>query len=84
MEEKKIIELAGDFSQKPDMVAITKITPIKDGDKVILHFDVEKYGLDIDTVAEQFKLWQQYFPYNDVIGDLCNTGIEVKLSLIHI
>lgn len=43
MEEKKIIELAGDFSQKPDMVAITKITPIKDGDKVILHFDIEKY-----------------------------------------
>lgn len=24
MEEKKIIELAGDFSQKPDMAAITK------------------------------------------------------------
>ena len=78
MEEKKIIELAGDFSQKPDMVAITKIIPIKDGDKVILHFDVEKYGLDIDIVAEQFKLWQQCFPYNDVIGYLCNTGIEVK------
>lgn len=78
MEEKKIIELAGDFSQKPDMAAITKITPIKDGDKVILHFDVIKYDLDIDTVAEQFKLWQQCFPHNDVIGDLCNTGIEVK------
>lgn len=78
MEEKKIIELAGDFSQKPDMAAITKITPIKDGDKVILHFDVMKYDLDIDTVAEQFKLWQQCFSHNDVIGDLCNTGIEVK------
>lgn len=78
MEEKKIIELAGDFSQKPDMAAITKITPIKDGDKIILHFDVSKFDLDIDIVAEQFKLWQQYFPHNDVIGDLCNTGIEVK------
>ena len=78
MEEKKIIELAGDFSQKPDMVAITKITPIKDGDKVILHFDIEKYDLDIDTVAQQFNLCQQCFPHNDVIGDLCNTGIEVK------
>lgn len=77
MEEKKIIELAGDFSQKPDMAAITKITPIKDGDKIILHFDV-KFNLDIDTVAEQFKIWKQCFPHNDVIGDLCNTGIEVK------
>lgn len=78
MEEKKIIELAGDFSQKPDMAAITKITTIKDGDKVILHFDIEKYDLDIDTVAQQFNLWQQCFPNNDVLGDLCNTGIEVK------
>lgn len=56
MEEKKIIELAGDFSQKPDMAAITKITPIKDGDKVILHFDIKKYDLDIDTVTQQFNL----------------------------
>ena len=47
MEEKKIIELAGDFSQKPDMAAITKITPIKDGHKVILHFDVMKYVIQI-------------------------------------
>lgn len=78
MEEKKIIELAGDFSQKPDMAAITKITPIKDGDKVILHFDIKKYDLDIDTVTQQFNLWQQCFPHNDVIGDLCNTNIEVK------
>ena len=78
MEEKKIIELTGDFSQKPDMAAITRITHIKDGDKVVLHIDIEKYDLDIDIVAQQFKLWQQCFPHNDVIGDLCNTGIEVK------
>lgn len=56
MEEKRIIEFSGDFSQKPDMAAITKVTAIKDGDKVILHFNVDKYGLDIDTVAEQFKV----------------------------
>ena len=78
MEEKRIIEFSGDFSQKPDMAAITKVTAIKDGDKVILHFNVDKYGLDIDTVAEQFKVWQSCFPDNMVIGDLCNTDIEVK------
>ena len=78
MEEKKIIELAGDFSQKPDMATITKITPIKDGDKVILHFDIKKYDLDIDTVTHQVNLWQQCFPHKDVIVDLCNTDIEVK------
>ena len=35
MEEKKIIELAGDFSQKPDMAEITKITPIKKAEKEV-------------------------------------------------
>ena len=61
MEEKKIIELAGDFSQKPDMVAITKITPIKDGDKIILHFDVMKYDLDIDTVLNNLSYGSNVF-----------------------
>lgn len=56
MEEEKIIEFKGDFSQKPDMAAITKVTAIKKGDKIVLHFDVDKYDLDIDMVAEQFKI----------------------------
>ena len=78
MEEKKIIELAGDFSQKPDMAAITKITPIKDGDKVILHFDIEKYDLDIDTVTQQFNLWQRCSPYKAVTGVRCSTDTGVE------
>lgn len=78
MEKEKIIEFEGDFSQKPDMAAITKVTAVKKGDKIVLHFDVDKYDLDIDMVAEQFKIWQSLFPDNTVIGDLCNTGIEVK------
>lgn len=73
--DRKIIELKGDFSNSPK---VTKIQNLKDGDIIILHMDIEKYNLDVDLAAEQYRIWQQAFPNNTIIAEIYPAEIEIK------